>query len=241
VPQLTWDTLRDCRLLELISFEPDSRLKRIEREAVSRCVLKSITTPRNCSEIDVLGLSTHFLIFVEDGHFSFVLRNNYILSLDRRKLFLYFGVRRADSPRIPKMTKVLGLCEPSAVRLFSRRYHTGETLVGSFRRRHVHKLQASTAMAREPARSPLICEDFVHYIRDVIDALSKCVSPKPNTNMDDSEVTARPFKRTKQNGLVDDLPHRAASLARQRCDSCLCGGHSVVWPEFSSSAVFDDF
>jgi hypothetical protein len=39
-----------------------------------------------------------------------------------------------------------------------------------------------------------MCEDLVHYFRDVVDALSKSIFPKQILNMNESGVTARPFK-----------------------------------------------
>jgi hypothetical protein len=68
----------------------------------------------------------------------------------------------------------------------------------NFRRRHLQELHISTVTAREPDRSALTCEDFVRYFRDVVDALSKCFSPKQRVNMDESGVTAWPFKGKKR-------------------------------------------
>jgi hypothetical protein len=62
----------------------------------------------------------------------------------------------------------------------------------------VQELQVSRATAREHARSSLACEDFVSYFMDIVDALSKYVFPKQILNMDESGVTARPFKGKKQ-------------------------------------------
>jgi hypothetical protein len=62
----------------------------------------------------------------------------------------------------------------------------------------VQELETSIATAIKPARSTLMCEDFACCARDVTDALSKCVSPKQILNMDESGVTAGPFKGKKR-------------------------------------------
>jgi hypothetical protein len=53
-------------------------------------------------------------------------------------------------------------------------------------------------MTREPAQGTLVCEDFARYFKNVIDALSKCISPKQMLNMDESGVTARRFEGKKR-------------------------------------------
>jgi hypothetical protein len=61
----------------------------------------------------------------------------------------------------------------------------------------MQELQMSTAAAREPARSALMCEDFAPYLRHVIDGDTKSVSSKQILNIDQPGVTARPFKGKK--------------------------------------------
>jgi hypothetical protein len=56
----------------------------------------------------------------------------------------------------------------------------------------------SSATARKPARSSLMCEDFVCYFKDVIDTHSKSFSSQQILNIDDSGVTTRSFKGKKQ-------------------------------------------
>jgi hypothetical protein len=43
-----------------------------------------------------------------------------------------------------------------------------------------------------------MCDDFARYFRDVVDALSKCVSPKEILDMYGSGVTTRPFNGKKR-------------------------------------------
>jgi hypothetical protein len=63
---------------------------------------------------------------------------------------------------------------------FSRKHRTREALVAELQKGTVQEVQMSmtTATAREPARGPLIYQNFVRYFRDVVDALGKCISPK---------------------------------------------------------------
>jgi hypothetical protein len=52
----------------------------------------------------------------------------------------------------------------------------------------MQKLHVSTTTARESAPNALMCEESTGYFRNVIDALSKCVSPKQILNMDKPEL-----------------------------------------------------
>jgi hypothetical protein len=97
----------ECTFLTSVFFESESQLTRIESFVFVKTLLPSFSIPRGVSFIagsafSVLG---KVVIDIDDDNKCFVVRDEFLLSVDRTKLVRYFGV--GSSVTVPRSVEVL--------------------------------------------------------------------------------------------------------------------------------------
>jgi hypothetical protein len=95
--------------LETLSFEPDSKLRRIERQAFFFCSrLRSICLPASLSEIssETFAESNFSTIEIEPGNTHFSVREHFVLDFSGTYIVFYFGTD--EEVQIPDEIETIG-------------------------------------------------------------------------------------------------------------------------------------
>jgi hypothetical protein len=99
---------QNCQSLSSISFEPNSRLIRIESSAFLFSSLQSIIIPRNAQFIDGSAFCNVELssITIENGNTTFVIEQDLLIDIIWHKLIRSFS--RSSTVHIPSHIEILG-------------------------------------------------------------------------------------------------------------------------------------